>query len=229
MASGARAPPPVVAAGPATLKSRLPVLFALVAVIGLQLAIPKSYAVVPRWPLIALELLLLAVLTWLNPAAAHQCHATRPIRHLGAARRHHPRQHAVGGAAGHPNPVRVRSATRPRCCWAAARRSSSPTSSCSASGTGNWDRGGPFARRAGEQAPTRTSCSRQMDPDHRQTRSNRGWRPTFVDYLYVSLTNAMAFLAHRHHARWRAGRREMMAVQSLVAVTTIRARNRKGR
>ena len=42
-------------------------LFALIAVIGLQLAIPKSYTLVPRWPLIGLELLLLAVLTWLNP------------------------------------------------------------------------------------------------------------------------------------------------------------------
>ena len=52
---------------PGDPESRLPVLFALVAVIGLQLAIPKSYTVVPRWPLIGLELLLLAVLTWLNP------------------------------------------------------------------------------------------------------------------------------------------------------------------
>src|SRR3954453_12872892 len=52
---------------PGDPESRLPVLFALVAVIGLQLGIPKSYTVVPRWPLIALELLLLVVLTWLNP------------------------------------------------------------------------------------------------------------------------------------------------------------------
>src|SRR5258705_12162799 len=37
---------------PGDPESRLPVLFALVAVIGLQLAIPKSYTVVPRWPLI---------------------------------------------------------------------------------------------------------------------------------------------------------------------------------
>jgi hypothetical protein len=52
---------------PGNPESRLPVLFALIAVIGLQLGIPKSYTVVPRWPLIGLELLLLAVLTWLNP------------------------------------------------------------------------------------------------------------------------------------------------------------------
>src|SRR3954471_13418297 len=52
---------------PGDPESRLPVLFALIAVIGLQLAIPKSYTVVPRWPLIGLELMLLAVLTWLTP------------------------------------------------------------------------------------------------------------------------------------------------------------------
>ena len=52
---------------PGDPESRLPVLFALVAVIGLQLGIPRAYIVVPRWPLIGLELSLVAVLTWLNP------------------------------------------------------------------------------------------------------------------------------------------------------------------
>src|SRR6201991_1955409 len=52
---------------PGDPESRLPVLFALIAVIGLQLAIPKSYTVVPRWPLIGLESLLIAVLLLLNP------------------------------------------------------------------------------------------------------------------------------------------------------------------
>src|SRR5690242_10814974 len=52
---------------PGDPESRLPVLVAIVAVIALQIAIPKNYIVVPRWPLIALEVLLLAVLTWLNP------------------------------------------------------------------------------------------------------------------------------------------------------------------
>jgi diacylglycerol kinase len=42
------------------------VLFALVAVIGLQLGIPKSYPLVPCWPLIVLEILLLVVLVVLE-------------------------------------------------------------------------------------------------------------------------------------------------------------------
>jgi hypothetical protein len=61
---------------PGDPESRLPVLFALIAAIALQLAIPKSYTVVPRWPLITLELLLLAVLLWLNPVKL-----TRSTRH----------------------------------------------------------------------------------------------------------------------------------------------------
>src|ERR1700710_562919 len=52
---------------PGDPESRLPVLFALIAVIGLQLAIPRAFIVVPRWPVSGLELLLVAVLTWLNP------------------------------------------------------------------------------------------------------------------------------------------------------------------
>jgi hypothetical protein len=55
---------------PGSPESRLPVLGALVAAIALQLAITRSdYAVIPRWPLITLEVLLLAVLVWLTVQA----------------------------------------------------------------------------------------------------------------------------------------------------------------
>ena len=52
---------------PGDPENRMPVLIALIMAIALQLAIPKSYAVVPRWPLIALEILLVVVLVGLNP------------------------------------------------------------------------------------------------------------------------------------------------------------------
>jgi len=52
---------------PGDPESRLPVLTALIVAIALQLAIPKSYTVVPRWPLIALEVLLVVVLVGINP------------------------------------------------------------------------------------------------------------------------------------------------------------------
>jgi hypothetical protein len=202
---------------PGDPESRLPVLFALIAVIGLQLGIPKSYTVVPRWPLIGLELLLLAVLTWLNP-----------LRLTNATR--------LGRSA---TLVLLAAITLDNTLSAALldiRILSGEVSNKAAVllGSGGaifvtniivfgiwyWelDRGGPFARRAGEQ-PYPDFMFPQMDPDTAKL-VKPGWRPTFLDYLYVSLTNAMAFSPTDTMplARWAKG---MMAVQSLVAVTTI--------
>src|ERR1700736_4453820 len=48
-------------------EGRLPVLYALITAIALQLAIPVRYTLAPRWPLITMEVLLLVVLVILNP------------------------------------------------------------------------------------------------------------------------------------------------------------------
>jgi hypothetical protein len=46
------------------------------------------------------------------------------------------------------------------------------------------------------------------------------WRPTFVEYLYVSLTNVVVFSPTDTMplARWAKG---MMTIQSLVSMSTI--------
>ena len=201
---------------PGDPESRLPVLFALIAVIGLQLGIPKSYTVVPRWPLIGLELLLLAVLTWLNP-----------LRLTNATR--------LGRSA---TLVLLAAITLDNTLSAALldiRILSGEVSNKAAVllGSGGaifvtniivfgiwyWelDRGGPFARRAGEQ-PYPDFMFPQMDPDTAKL-VKPGWRPTFLDYLYVSLTNAMAFSPTDTMplARWA---KAMMAVQAMVALST---------
>ena len=51
------------------------------------------------------------------------------------------------------------------------------------------DRGGPV--RAAGASPSRPTCSSRRCPIRRSRR--REWMPTFVDYLYVSLTNQTAF------------------------------------
>jgi hypothetical protein len=202
---------------PGDPESRLPVLIALVAVIGLQLAIPKSYTLVPRWPLIGLELLLLAVLTWLNPLKL--TNATRVGRYatwvLLAAITLDNTLSAVL--------LDVRILTGEVSNKAAVLLGSGGAifvTNIIVFGIWYWelDRGGPFARRAGEK-PYPDFMFPQMDPDTAKL-VKPGWRPTFVDYLYVSLTNAMAFSPTDTMplARWAKG---MMAVQSLVAVTTI--------
>jgi hypothetical protein len=202
---------------PGDPESRLPVLLALVAVIGLQLAIPKSYTVVPRWPLIVLEVLLIAVLTWLNPLKL--TNATRLGRYA---------TWALLAAITLDNTLSavlldVRILTGEVSNKAAVLLGSGGAifvTNIIVFGIWYWelDRGGPFARRAGEQ-PYPDFMFPQMDPDTAKL-VKPGWRPTFVDYLYVSLTNAMAFSPTDTMplARWAKG---MMAVQSLVAVTTI--------
>jgi hypothetical protein len=46
------------------------------------------------------------------------------------------------------------------------------------------------------------------------------WRPMFIDYLYVSITNVMAFSPTDTMplSRWA---KMMMAVQAIVALTTV--------
>ena len=63
---------------------------------------------------------------------------------------------------------------------------------------------------------TPTSCSRRCPI--RRTRQP-GWRPTFVDYLYVSITNVLAFSPTDTMplARWA---KMLMTIQAMVALST---------
>ncbi|HVQ50595.1 MAG TPA: hypothetical protein VMS92_11175 [Mycobacterium sp.] len=202
---------------PGDPESRLPVLIALIAVIGLQLAIPKSYTVVPRWPLITLELLLMAVLLWLNPLRL--TNATRLGRYatwvLLAAITLDNTLSAI------LLDIRILSGeVSNKAAVLLGSGGAIFVTNIIVFGIWYWDldRGGPFARRTGEY-PYPDFMFPQMDPDTAKL-VKPGWRPTFVDYLYVSLTNAMAFSPTDTMplARWAKG---MMAVQSLVAVTTV--------
>jgi uncharacterized membrane protein len=78
------------------------------------------------------------------------------------------------------------------------------------------DRGGPGRRAAGHDGAPDLLFP-QMSDDRIEPLH---WRPTFVDYLYVSLTNATAFsptdtmpLTH--------GAKSIMGLQSLVSLVTI--------
>ena len=52
---------------PGNPESRWPVLVALLSAIVMQGAIPRRYTVVPRWPLLAMEIALVVVLLIINP------------------------------------------------------------------------------------------------------------------------------------------------------------------
>jgi hypothetical protein len=78
------------------------------------------------------------------------------------------------------------------------------------------DRGGPFARHAVEQPYPDFLFPQMTDPD----KAKPDWRPTFVDYMYVSFTNVVAFSPTDTMplARWA---KLMMTVQASVAMSTI--------
>ncbi len=78
------------------------------------------------------------------------------------------------------------------------------------------DRGGPGKRAAGHDGPA-DFLFPQMTGDHI---GPAGWRPQFVDYLYVSLTNATAFSPTDTMPLTRTAKC-IMGAQSLVSLVTL--------
>jgi uncharacterized membrane protein len=78
------------------------------------------------------------------------------------------------------------------------------------------DRGGPGRRAAGEDGRP-DFLFPQMSDDRIEPRA---WRPKFIDYLYVSLTNATAF-SPTDTMPLTPTAKSIMGVQSLVSLVTI--------
>jgi hypothetical protein len=196
-------------------ESVLPVLVAVLAAMALQVAIPRSYTVVPRWPLLVLEALLLVVLLGINPLVMTR--RTRVGRYatwvLLAAITADNTLSAVL--------LDVRILTGEVSNNAAVLLGSGAAifvTNIIVFGIWYWelDRGGPFARHAGERPYPDFLFPQMTTPNI----AKPGWRPTFVDYLYVSVTNVMAFSPTDTMplARWA---KAMMTVQAVVAVSTL--------
>jgi uncharacterized membrane protein len=78
------------------------------------------------------------------------------------------------------------------------------------------DRGGPGKRAAGHDGPPDLLFV-QMNDDRIEPAN---WRPQFIDYLYVSLTNAAAF-SPTDTMPLSPTAKSMMGLQSLVSIVTI--------
>ena len=195
-------------------ESTVPVLIAVLAAMALQVAIPKSYTLVPRWPLLVLEGLLLLALLAINPVVMSR--RTRFGRYatwvLLAAITIDNTVSAIlldigilSGSESHDAAVLLGSGA------------SIVVTNVIVFGIWYWelDRGGPFARRAGERPYPDFLFPQMATPDV----AAPDWRPTFLDYLYVSVTNVMAFSPTDTMplARWA---KMMMTVQAMVALST---------
>lgn len=208
------APDPVVAWRRQTAgERRWPVSLAVVAAIALQLALPARLGLRPGWLLPGAEALVLAGLTVANPDRLDRRH---PALRAGSL--------ALIGLVALSNAVSAALLVHELVQGRGSAGSAGPllTAGATVYVTNvlafallywDFDRGGPVARTYADQ-PYPDLLFAQMtspglaDPD---------WEPTFLDYLYVSLTNATAFSPTDTLplSRWA---KVLMAVQSVVAL-----------
>ena len=199
---------------PGNPESRLPVLAALITAITLQLLISRNYTLVPRWPLLAMEILLVVVLVALNPVRL-----ARPTLTGKYA------SYVLLGAITADNTLSAVVLDKRIITGAVSNDAALLLGSGAAIFVTNiivfgiwyWelDRGGPFARLQGAKAYPDFMFPQMDNPKV----AKPDWRPTFVDYLYVSITNVMAFSPTDTMplSRWA---KMMMSVQAMVALST---------
>jgi len=205
---------------PGNPESRWPVLVALISAIVMQGAIPKRYTVVPRWPLLAMEVALVVVLLIINPVRLNR--ATRlgkgaSLLLLAAITIDNTASavlldyHIVTGTVSNDAALLLGSGAAVF------------ITNVIVFGIWYWevDLGGPFARAGiNERDPKRVYPDflfPQMDKRHL---APKDWEPRFLDYLYVSLTNVMAFSPTDTMPLTRRAK-AMMSLQALVAVSTL--------
>ncbi len=199
---------------PGLAENRIPLIAAILAAVALQLAIPAKYGLHPRWLLPALELVLLAALTVLNPVRLTR--STTAGRYASLAL-----VVAItidnAFSAGFLDYDILTGKASGDAVKLLASGIAVYLTNIVAFGIWYWelDRGGPFARRAASD-PYPDFLFPQME---NPTLAPPAWAPPFLDYLYVSLTNVVAFSPTDTMplSRWA---KTLMAGQSIVSVTT---------
>ncbi len=186
----------------------------MLAAIGLQLTLPARLAVGPTWLLPALEGVLVIGLAMGTPRALEQEH---PLRRRVAF--------ALVALVSAANVFSLGALTH-----YLLHHNVSNGRSLIVAGVLIWltnflifglwywelDRGGPGVRAAGRDGPP-DFLFPQMSDDHIEPLD---WRPKFIDYLYVSLTNAAAF-SPTDTMPLTAMAKCVMGVQSIVSLVTI--------
>ncbi|WP_163685599.1 hypothetical protein [Mycolicibacterium gadium] len=199
--------------GPTNPESVLPVVVAILTAMALQLWIPKGYTLLPRWPLLVLEVLLLVVLLGINPFVMRRrtllgrCSAWMLLTAIAI-------DNTLSAIVLDISIITGRVSND-----AAVLLGSGAAifvTNIIVFGILYWelDRGGPFARHAGERPYPDFMFPQMASPDV----AKPNWRPTFVDYLYLSFTNVLAFSPTDTMplARWA---KLLMTVQAMVALS----------
>jgi uncharacterized membrane protein len=191
-----------------------PALVCVVCAIALQLLLPKRLTAGPRWLLPALETALLVGLALASPRQVEHTHRGRRLSAVGLT--------ALVSAANitslallthellhHRAPNGRELIVSGALIW---------LTNVLIFGLWYWqtDRGGPGRRAIGEDGPPDLLFP-QMNDDRIQPAN---WRPQFIDYLYVSLTNALA-LSPTDTMPLSPMAKSIMGIQSIVSLVTI--------
>ncbi len=197
---------------------RLPVGIALLLIIVLQLRMPDALALPPKWLLPVSELLMFVLLIIVNPVRINR--ETTVVRASGllllaaaaigtgysAARLVYLLASGQGGSVVHqPIPLLVNGGS----VWLL-------NVIVFALAYWEFDRGGPAARANARQPHPDFLFAQMTAPEL----TSRDWEPAFVDYLYLSFTNATAFSPTDTLPLTRWAKLTMMA-QSAVSLVTV--------
>ncbi len=199
---------------PARSEPLWPALASVLFAIALQLLLPHRLTVGPRWLLPALEAALLVGLAIASPRQIEHAHRGRRLASVGLT--------ALVSAANitslallshellhHGSPNGRQLIVAGSLIW---------LTNVLIFGLWYWqtDRGGPGRRAAGDDGVPDLLFPQMADDRIEPV----NWRPQFIDYLYVSLTNALA-LSPTDTMPLSPMAKSIMGVQSLVSLVTI--------
>jgi hypothetical protein len=194
---------------PTPAESRIPTSVAILVAVALQLAIPDKYGLHPRWILPTLELVLLVVLTCLNPVRMTRTSAFGKYTSLAVVAAITLDNTFSAGFLAHDILTGKASSDATGLLGSGA---AIYVTNVIAFGVWYWelDRGGPVSRAAATHPHPDFLFPQMAPPD---------WEPRFIDYLYVSFTNVVAFSPTDTMplSRWA---KALMTVQSAVALST---------
>jgi hypothetical protein len=200
---------------PTGAENRIPAAVAIAAAIFMQFRLPDKLGLRPRWLVPLLELVLLIVLTVLNPVRLSRRSRFGRYAALGIVA-----VITIDNAISAlllDHAILVGKATDDAVTLIGSAASIYLTNVI-AFGLWYWelDRGGPFARSEGSNPYPDFLFPQMANPEL----ASSDWEPRFLDYLYVSFTNATAF-SPTDTMPLTQGVKALMAVQSLIALTTI--------
>lgn len=196
-------------------ENRIPAACAVQVAIVLQVVLPDRLVLRPRLLLPALELVLLVLLVAANPMRLERRHVSLRVASLGLTAMITLANAVSAGELVHAL-LSGQASNDPRSLLGSG--AAIYLTNIIAFGLWYWefDRGGPFERAAAARPHPDFLFPQMINPEI----ARDDWQPEFLDYLYVSFTNAAAFSPTDTMplSRWA---KTLMLVQSAIAITTL--------